>query len=102
MAKKKAAPQPYAKPDQIQIRGNEIFSPLRQKWIPLTPEEMVRQQYLQVLVEEYGFTHEQIAEEIDVTGRGSAQARADFVVWRTPQDKANETSPLIVVECKAD
>lgn len=61
MAKRKPAPQPYAKSDQIQIRGNQIFSLLRQKWIPLTPEEMVRQQYLQVLVEEYGFTHEQIA-----------------------------------------
>ncbi|MBI1746247.1 MAG: N-6 DNA methylase [Acidobacteria bacterium] len=102
MAKKKPAPQPYAKPDQIQIRGNEIFSPLRQKWIPATPEEMVRQQYLQVLVEEYGFTHEHIAEEMEVTGRGSAQARADFVIWRTPQDKTVEKSPLIVVECKAD
>ena len=102
MAKKKLAPQPYAKPDQIQIRGNQIFSLLRQKWIPLTPEEMVRQQYLQVLVEEYGFNHEQIAEEMEVTGRGSAQARADFVIWRTPQDKTAEKSPLIVVECKAD
>lgn len=102
MAKKTQAPQSYTKPDAIQIRGNEIFSPLRQKWIPLTPEEMVRQQYLQVLVKEYGFTHEQMAEEIDVTGRGSAQARADFVIWRTPQDKTLEKSPLIVVECKAD
>lgn len=102
MAKRKPASQPYTKPDQIQIRGNQIFSPLRQKWIPLTPEEMVRQQYLQALVEEYGFTHEQIAEELCVTGRGSAQARADFVIWRTPPDKANEKSPLIVVECKAD
>lgn len=102
MAKKKQAPQSYTKPDQIQIRGNEIFSPLRQKWIPLTPEEMVRQQYLQVLVEEYGFTHEHIAEEMEVTGRGSAHARADFVIWRTPQDKTVEKSPLIVVECKAD
>jgi type I restriction enzyme M protein len=102
MAKNKPAPQPYAKPDQIQIRGNQIFSLLRQKWIPLTPEEMVRQQYLQVLVEEYGFNHEQIAEEMEVTGRGSAQARADFVIWRTPQDKTAEKSPLIVVECKAD
>jgi type I restriction enzyme M protein len=63
---------------------------------------MVRQQYLQVLVDEYGFIHEQIAEEKEVTGRGSAQARADFVIWRTPQDKNAEKSPLIVVECKAD
>jgi type I restriction enzyme M protein len=102
MARNKPAPQPYAKPDQIEIRGNQLCSPLRQKWVPLTPEEMVRQKYLQVLAEEYGFTHKQIAEELEVTGRGSAQARADFVIWRTPQDKAAEKSPLIVVECKAD
>ena len=102
MAKKQSVPQQYVKTDQIQIQGNKIFSPLRQKWIPLTPEEMVRQQYLQVLVDEYGFTHAQIAEEMEVTGRGSAQARADFVIWRSPQDKMDEKSPLIVVECKAD
>ena len=29
MAKKKPEPQPYAKPDQIRIRGNQIFSPVR-------------------------------------------------------------------------
>ncbi|MBM3148621.1 MAG: hypothetical protein FJ117_12345 [Deltaproteobacteria bacterium] len=102
MARKKLEPQPYAKPDQIQIRGNQIFSPLRQKWVPLTPEEMVRQQYQKVLVEEYGFTHEHMAEEMEVTGKGSAQARADFIIWRIPQDKAAQKSPLIVVECKAD
>ena len=102
MAKTKSTPPAYAKSDQIQIRGNQVFSLLRQKWIPLTPEEMVRQQYLQVLVDEYGFKHQQIAEEVSVTGRGSAQARADFVIWRTPQDRTSERSPLIVVECKAD
>ena len=101
MAKKKLEPQPYVKPDQLQIRGNEIFSPLRQKWVPLTPEERVRQQYLKVLLEEYGFTQDQMAEEMEVTGRGSAQARADFVIWRTPQDKTAQKSPLIIVECKA-
>lgn len=102
MASKKAEPQLYAKPDQIQIRGNQIFSPVRQKWIPLTPEEMVRQQYLQVLLDEYGFSLDEIDEEKEVTGRGAAGARADFVIWRTPQDKTAEKSPLIVVECKAD
>jgi type I restriction enzyme M protein len=102
MARKKLEPQPYTKTDQLQIRGNEIFSPLRQKWVSLTPEEMVRQQYLKVLVEEYGFTYDHMAEEVEVTGRGSAQARADFIIWRTPQDKAGQNSPLIVVETKAD
>ena len=94
MAKKQSVPQQYMKTDQMQIQGNKIFSPLRQKWIPLTPEEMVRQQYLQVLADEYGFAHAQITEEMEVTGRGSAQARADFVIWRTPQDKADEKSPI--------
>ncbi len=49
MAKKKPTPQPYAKPDQIQIRGNEIFSPLRQKWLKATPEERVRQEFIRHL-----------------------------------------------------
>ena len=79
MAKKQPAPQPYAKPDQIQIRGNQIFSPLRQKWVPLTPEERVRQEFLFVLINEYGYSLDQIDEETPVTSRGSAQARADFL-----------------------
>ena len=45
---------------------------------------------------------DQIGEELEVTGRGSGQARADFVVWRLAQDKADRQSPLIVVECKSD
>ncbi|MFH1549015.1 MAG: N-6 DNA methylase [Planctomycetota bacterium] len=102
MAKKKPAPQPYAKPDQIRIRGNEIFSPLRQKWVRLTPEERVRQEYLRVLIEEYGYKPGQIEEEVSVTGRGSGDARADFLIWRTPEARNRQEHALIVVECKAD
>ncbi len=40
MAKKQSTPKPYVKPDQIEIRGNEIFSPLRQKWLKATPSEI--------------------------------------------------------------
>ena len=79
-----------------------IFSNVRQKWLVETPEERVRQEYLCVLVNEYGFALDQIDEEIEVTGRGSAQARADFIIWKTAQDKADGRSPLIVVECKSD
>jgi type I restriction enzyme M protein len=57
---------------------------------------------LQVLVHEYGYTIDQIGEELEVTGRGSGHARADFVVWRTTQDKVDGKNPLIIVECKAD
>ena len=42
----------YPKADQIRLRGNQVFSPVRQKWVQLTPEERVRQEYLQVLVQD--------------------------------------------------
>jgi type I restriction enzyme M protein len=99
---KKATPQPYAKPDQVQIRGNQILSILRQKWVALTPEERVRQEYLRVLMEEYGYKAEQIEEEVSVTHRGSGDARADFLIWRTPEAKQRQEHALIVIECKAD
>ena len=102
MAKQKTAPKPYEKPDQLRIEGDKIFSPLRQKLVQLTPEERVRQEYLLVLTGEYGYSLEQIAEEIPVAGRGSAQARADFLIWRTPEAKQRQEHALIVVECKAD
>ncbi len=87
----------------VKIDGKgHIFSHIRQKWLVETPEERVRQQYVATLHNEYGFALEQMDEELAVTGRGSAGARADVVIWRTSQDKADSRTPLIVVECKAD
>jgi type I restriction enzyme M protein len=40
------AKKSYVKADEIQIKGNQLFSPVRRKWLPLTPEERVRQEYL--------------------------------------------------------
>jgi type I restriction enzyme M protein len=67
-----------------------------------TPEERVRQAYVVTLHNEYGFDLAQMDEELHVAGRGAARARADVVLWRTVQDKADAKAPLIVVECKAD
>ncbi len=90
----------------IQIKRDEtkgkIWSHVRKKWLLETPEETVRQEYLLVLVNDYGFLLDQIDEELDLTGRGSASARADFVIWRTPLDKVEENAPFIIVECKSD
>lgn len=80
----------------------KIWSHVRSKWLVETPEETVRQEYLLVLLNEYGFGTDQIAEEMDLTGRGSASARADFVLWRTSQDKADDNAPFIIVECKSN
>jgi len=92
----------YVKADEIQIKGDKIFSMVRRKWLFLTPEERVRQKYLFVLTGEYGYKIDQISEEMDVAGRGSAQARADFVIWRSAQDKMDQKPPFIIVECKSD
>jgi len=87
---------------EIKRKDGKIWSRIRKKWLDETPEERVRQQYLQTLIEEYGYSTNQIAEEEEVTGRGSGQAYADFVVWRTAEDKKDDRPPHIIVECKAD
>lgn len=79
-----------------------IWSHVRGKWLVETPEETIRQTYLPILVNEYGFRLEQIAEEESVVGRGSAGARADFLIWRTIQDRADDKPAFIAVECKSD
>lgn len=80
----------------------KIWSHIRKKWLVETPEETVRQDYLCTLVNEYGYVLAQIDEEISVDGRGSGDARADFLIWRTPKEKTDRKTALIVIECKAD
>lgn len=91
---------------ELEIRRDEskgkIYSHLRNRWLVETPEETVRQQYLLALVNEYGYSLDQIGEEVNVTGRGTGKARADFVIWRTAEDKSANKAPFIVIECKSD
>jgi len=83
-------------------KNRKIWSHVRSKWLYETPEESVRQAYLLILLNEYGFSLDQIDEEIDLTGRGTASARADFSVWRSAKDKADSNAPFIIIECKSD
>jgi type I restriction enzyme M protein len=96
------SPKAYPRTDRLPIKGNKVFSVVRKAWLILTPEEKVRQEYLRILFKEYGYSIDQIGEEINVTGRGSARARADFVIWKSLQDKKDNNNPLIIIECKAD
>jgi type I restriction enzyme M protein len=102
VAKAKNDAVSVAQPLEVKRKGEKIWSHVRQAWYVETPEERVRQEYLCVLVNEYGYKLTQIAEEEGVTGLGSGNARADFIIWRSPQDKTDKKIPLIVVECKAD
>lgn len=89
---------------EIKIENNQIYSPIRDKWLVLKPEEEVRQRYVCRLVDSYGYGIKQMGEEVKVTNsqRGQGAARADIVVWRNEEDKRKGKNALIVVECKAE
>lgn len=91
---------------QIQLKDNKIFAPLvraKNKWLKLTPEEKVRQEYVLILHQHYGFSFDQMDQEVSVSRskRGTGRARADVVVWRSTKDKVDNKKPFIVIECKA-
>lgn len=88
----------------IQIKDNKIYAPLKDKWLVLKPEEEVRQKYISRLADSYGYTFDQMGQELQVTNskRGQGSARADIVIWKSKEDKEGKKYPLIVVECKAE
>tara|TARA_R110002050_G_scaffold167946_2_gene299010 strand:- start:1994 stop:4261 length:2268 start_codon:yes stop_codon:yes gene_type:complete len=88
----------------LQIKDNKIYAPLLDKWLVLKPEEKVRQQYIKRLIENYGFSPDQMAQEVKVNNsqRGQGRAMADIVVWKSKEDKNNNNHAAIVVECKAE
>ncbi|RMH67366.1 MAG: type I restriction enzyme HsdR N-terminal domain-containing protein [Bacteroidetes bacterium] len=71
-----------------------IFDPLRKKYVKLTPEEWVRQHFIQFLIRERGVPRALIAVEMAFTYQ-RMRRRADVVV----HDRQGR--PLVLVECKA-
>lgn len=88
----------------VNKKGNRIFAPLSGKDLICTPEEEVRQEYITHLVNHYGYSLDQMAQEVKVNNskRGQGKARADIVIWKTNEDRNSDNSPVIVVECKAE
>ena len=77
---------------EIRTENGKIYSFIRDKWLIKTPEEEVRQKFVCVLVNEFGYSINQMGEEIvmNLTRRGTGSARADIVIWKSEQDKADE------------
>lgn len=75
-------------------RGDEVFDPLRGKWLLLTPEEWVRQHFTSFLRSALDYPAGLMANEIAVTLNGTSK-RCDTVV----HDR--EGRPLMIVEYKA-
>ena len=82
----------------LKIRENEsrqeIFDPVRKKWVALTPEERVRQIFILYLLNVKGFPLSHLSVEHAVTVNGMTQ-RYDLVAFD------NNLQPYMVVECKA-
>ena len=71
----------------------QVFDPIRKKWIVLTEEEKVRQFFVLKLINELKIPVSHISVERKITLNGLTK-RYDIVVYK-------ETKPWMVVECKA-
>lgn len=87
----------YPEPD-FQIKQDEgkkiIFDPLRKKWLLLTPEEWVRQNFVQYLIRVKKYPASLIAME-KMIKLGELKKRFDILVYN------NHHQPWMMIECKA-
>ena len=70
----------------------QIFDPCRKKWVALTPEEWVRQNLLQYLIQVCKYPIELIAIEKTIQ-LGALNKRFDILVY-------HGTTPWMIIECK--
>ena len=77
---------------EVQEKDGKIYCPLKKAWHVSTPEERVRQYYIAILANKYGYSLEQMEQELKVNNskRGQGKARADIVIWKSEQDKKDK------------
>jgi hypothetical protein len=71
---------------------DQIFDPFRKKWVQLTPEEWVRQNILQYLVQVVNYPASLIAVEKSIQ-LGELTKRFDILVYKNDE-------PWMIIECK--
>ncbi|MBD5217710.1 MAG: type I restriction enzyme HsdR N-terminal domain-containing protein [Bacteroidales bacterium] len=72
----------------------KVFDVLRQKYVALTPEEYVRQHFVNYLCNHLGYPSSLVANEVSINVNEMSK-RCDTVVFRNPDH------PLMIVEYKA-
>lgn len=72
----------------------QIFDPLRRCYVALTPEEWVRQHFINMLLEHKGYPASLTANEVSISLNGMSR-RCDTVVY----DK--QLKPRVIIEYKA-
>lgn len=86
------------------MEQRQVYDPLRRKYVPLTPEEGVRQWFISVLHTDLGIPLGKMDSEVGMTGTTGGQSlhgmdrgkeyRADIVVY------GRSGKPVVIVECK--
>lgn len=79
-------------------RTHEIYDPIRDKWVEATPEEKVRQKWIEVMIRHLKFPKNLIAVEKKILVSSSVR-RLDLLVHYL--NKSEELCPLLLIECKA-
>ncbi|MFT4016152.1 MAG: type I restriction enzyme HsdR N-terminal domain-containing protein [Agriterribacter sp.] len=81
---------------KIELRDNRemIFDIVRKLWVNLTPEEWVRQNFLQYLIQVKQYPPSLISVEKEIY-LGELKKRCDIVIYN------RNGAPYIMVECKA-
>ncbi|MDH4619954.1 type I restriction enzyme HsdR N-terminal domain-containing protein [Brevibacillus sp. AY1] len=88
----------YQLPDIYKRNSQGCFlDPLRKKLIQITPEEIVRQSFIQFINIELGVPLDAIEVEVPMTYfKRGAKGRADIIVYDNQRD-----IPILIIECKA-
>lgn len=79
----------------MKIRADKVWDRSRRAWVALTPEEHVRQWFLDFLIDEKKIAPTRIATEMPIKV-ARRTLRADIVIF-----KERSTEALALVECKA-
>lgn len=75
------------------VKGkDQLYDPFRQRWVILTPEEWVRQNILQYLVQVCKYPSSMIAVEKTIK-LGELNKRFDIVIYK-------QAAPWMIIECK--
>ena len=82
-------------------KSGMIRDAISNKFIKKTPEEEVRQIYLEKLIKEYKYPKSHIKTEVKIqSGQTETKKRADIVVFRNDKNFRPEENAYIIVELK--
>lgn len=84
---------------QVEIKNNKIFAPLLNKWLELNSEEKVKQEFIIRLINEYGYSPNQMKQDFQVK-KGQI---VDVAIWKDTNTNIEiKPSIIITIDCKAE